>query len=223
MDLLPIRLTKIRSACNDDGSQALVAHQSKVAGVGDLLLPLLMTGGTVHLEDLVALLSGADGAGRVWRHVMHLLVRVSPSRTHATNECVHLLRREESACRLTEGGHLGSGHARGDPAPQRCVIHQCLIVRIGQIERWPPGTVFAMAGRAILLVETIKRHYFLGPHEFFLVIRRPDSPMAPHAARDQDEGDERQNCITPSIHHSPSFGDLNSLASIPMRRMKGRV
>jgi hypothetical protein len=61
-DLFPIRLSKIRSAGNDDGPQALIAHESKVAGVGDLLLALLMAGGTVHLEDLVALLSGTDGA-----------------------------------------------------------------------------------------------------------------------------------------------------------------
>src|SRR6266702_8406384 len=123
MDLLPIRLTKIRSACNDDGSQALVAHQSKVAGVGDLLLPLLMTGGTVHLEDLVALLSGADGAGRIGRHVSPISIGVSPSRTHPGNEHVHLLRSKKSASRLTKGRHLSPGHAGGDPAPQGVIIH----------------------------------------------------------------------------------------------------
>jgi hypothetical protein len=40
--LLPIWLPKIRPACNDDGPQALIANQSKVAGVGDLLLLLQM-------------------------------------------------------------------------------------------------------------------------------------------------------------------------------------
>src|ERR1700760_1478713 len=92
MDLLRIRLSKIRPACYYDGPQALIAHQSKVAGVGELLLPLLMAGETVDLVDLMAPLSRADCAGRIWRQARCLLILVSPSRTHATNEYVHLLR-----------------------------------------------------------------------------------------------------------------------------------
>jgi hypothetical protein len=62
-DLLPIWLSKIRSAGYDDGPQALIAHECKVAGVGDPLLTLLMAGGTIHLENVVALLSGAGATG----------------------------------------------------------------------------------------------------------------------------------------------------------------
>jgi hypothetical protein len=66
--MLPIRLSKIRPPGNDDGPQTLIAHQGKVAGVGDPLLPLLMTGETVRLEDLMTLFSDADGIRRIWRH-----------------------------------------------------------------------------------------------------------------------------------------------------------
>src|ERR1700692_413824 len=121
---------------------------------------------------------------------MQPLIPVSPSGTHAPNEYVHLLRREKSACGLTKGRHLGSGHAGGDRPPQRRVVHECLIVTIGQIERRPPGTVFAMTGRAILLVETIERQNGLGSHEIFLVVWWPDCPMASHTAHDQGERDQ---------------------------------
>jgi hypothetical protein len=41
-DLFPIRMPEIGPSGNDDGPQALIVHQSKVASVGDLLFPLLM-------------------------------------------------------------------------------------------------------------------------------------------------------------------------------------
>jgi hypothetical protein len=96
-DLLRIRLPKIRPARKDDGPQTLIAHQGKVTGVGNPLLPLLMARGAVHLEELVALLNGPDGARRIWRYAGHLLIRASPSRPHPKNERIDLLRGEKSA------------------------------------------------------------------------------------------------------------------------------
>ena len=41
-DLIPIRMTKIRTPSDDDGPQALIAYQRQIAGIGNLLLSLLM-------------------------------------------------------------------------------------------------------------------------------------------------------------------------------------
>jgi len=41
-DLFPIRVTKISTPSNDDAPQALIAYERQIAGVGNLLLPLLM-------------------------------------------------------------------------------------------------------------------------------------------------------------------------------------
>jgi hypothetical protein len=43
-DLVPIRVTKIRTPSDDDAAQALIAYERQIAGVGNLLLPLLMAG-----------------------------------------------------------------------------------------------------------------------------------------------------------------------------------
>ena len=54
-DLVPIRMTKIGTSRDDDGAQALIAYERQVAGVGDLLLPLLMAGSATHTEDLLSM------------------------------------------------------------------------------------------------------------------------------------------------------------------------
>jgi uncharacterized lipoprotein YbaY len=41
-DLAPIRVTKIRTPSDDDAPQGLIAYERQIAGVGNLLLPLLM-------------------------------------------------------------------------------------------------------------------------------------------------------------------------------------
>jgi hypothetical protein len=117
-NLLVVRLTKVWSTRNDDGPKALITDESEVAGVGDVLLALLMAAGTARLKDLAAQRSGADSDRRIWRHAMRVLIRVSPSRTHSADKYVHLLRGEKSACRFAERWHLGSGHAGGNPMSQ---------------------------------------------------------------------------------------------------------
>ena len=41
-DLVPTRVTKIRPPSDHDASQALIAYERQIAGVGSLSLPLLM-------------------------------------------------------------------------------------------------------------------------------------------------------------------------------------
>ena len=41
-DLFPIRVTKIRTPSDDDAPQALIAYERQIAGIGNLLLSLLM-------------------------------------------------------------------------------------------------------------------------------------------------------------------------------------
>src|ERR1700728_111568 len=102
-NLLPIRIANVMASSNDDGSQTLIAHERQVAGVDDFLFLLLMAGDTVSLEDAAALFSRADRVGRIRRHVSHFVIRASPSRTHASNQRVHLMRREKASCGLAEG------------------------------------------------------------------------------------------------------------------------
>jgi hypothetical protein len=54
-DLFPIRMAKIRTTCDNYGSQALIAYEGQVACVGDLLLSLLMAGPATHLEDVLSM------------------------------------------------------------------------------------------------------------------------------------------------------------------------
>ena len=54
-DLFPIRVTKIGASRDDDGPQALITYKGQIAGVGDLLLPLLMAGSATHSEDLLSM------------------------------------------------------------------------------------------------------------------------------------------------------------------------
>ena len=41
-DLAPIRVTKVGAPHDDDAPKALIAYERQIAGVGNLLLPLLM-------------------------------------------------------------------------------------------------------------------------------------------------------------------------------------
>jgi len=59
-DLFPIWVTKIGAPRNDDGPQALIAYKGQIAGVGDLLLPLLMAGSATYPEDALSMFEIAD-------------------------------------------------------------------------------------------------------------------------------------------------------------------
>ena len=54
-DLFPIRMTKIRTPSDDDGSQTLIAYERQIACVSDLLLPLLMAGRATYSEDVLSM------------------------------------------------------------------------------------------------------------------------------------------------------------------------
>jgi hypothetical protein len=59
-DLLPVRMTKIGAASNHDGSQTLIAYERQIGGVGDLLLPVLVTGSAARAKDAFSPLHAAD-------------------------------------------------------------------------------------------------------------------------------------------------------------------
>ena len=54
-DLVPIRVTKIRTTSDDDAPKALIAYERQIAGVGNLLLPLLMAGSATQSEDVLSM------------------------------------------------------------------------------------------------------------------------------------------------------------------------
>ena len=54
-DLFPIRVTKIWTPRDDDGSQALIAYERQIAGVGNLSRPLLMAGSATFSDDVLAM------------------------------------------------------------------------------------------------------------------------------------------------------------------------
>src|SRR5579859_2770107 len=120
-DLFPIRMTKIGTTRDNYRPQALIAYESQIAWVGDLL-PLLVAGGAAPLEDLLSVFdigfNIACCGRRVRRHLDRSVVLVSPARTHAGNEHINLLRSQEATSRLSKGRHLCPRHAGRDPAFQ---------------------------------------------------------------------------------------------------------
>ena len=55
-NLLPIRVAKIGAPSDDDASKALIAYESQIACVSDLLLPLLVAGRTARPENVLSML-----------------------------------------------------------------------------------------------------------------------------------------------------------------------
>ena len=118
LDLVPIRVTKIGTPGDDDAPQALIAYERQIAGVGNLLLPLLMARCATYSEDVLSVFDIAYRGRRIGRHVCRTVVLLIPASAHACNEHVNLLWSKETAGRLSKGRHLCSRHPGHDPAPQ---------------------------------------------------------------------------------------------------------
>src|SRR5580658_804856 len=190
-DLRPVRVAKIRPPSDDDASQALIADEFQIAGVGNLPLPLLMAGGAGQPENVLSMIYIACCRCEIWRHVRTRAVLATPTLAHTCNEDGHLLWSQEAAGRLTKSRHLGSGHAGRDPPLQCHVIDKRLIFRIGQIECRALGAAFSMAGRAVLLVQAVKRDDIFCAQQLFLIVRRADLSLASECAQEQGERNQR--------------------------------
>ncbi len=53
-NLVPTGVTKIGAPRDDDGSQALIAYERQITGVGNLLPPLLMTGNATRPKNVLS-------------------------------------------------------------------------------------------------------------------------------------------------------------------------
>jgi hypothetical protein len=62
---LPVWMTKIWPSGDHNGSEALVAHECKVAGIRNLLLSLLMTRNASRTEESFTAVHVSLGAGEV--------------------------------------------------------------------------------------------------------------------------------------------------------------